>query len=292
MIDRDHLLAALGGALLGLVVLGLFVAIRGTVPVPGRLPTRDRIALFARRYGGLRVAAGLGAAAFVAILTRWPVAAMAAAVLAYYWPALFGHGSTGRGAIARLEALSTWTESLKDTIAAAAGLEQAIPATVPGAAPAIQPQLARLAGRLAGREPMPSALARFARDLDDPSAEQIVAALILNAQLRGPGLRDTLTGLTRTARQELDLRRRIEARQRSIRKSSQAIIAITLGFSLGLRVFNPRFMQAYSTPTGQAWLLLVVGVFALGMLWARRIATEQLPAPFLNVARLTHEEEA
>ena len=65
--------------------------------------------------------------------------------------------------------------------------------------------------RLRIREPLPDALLAFADDLDDPSADVIFAALILNARLRGPGLRDVLTALAQSAREELDMRRRIES---------------------------------------------------------------------------------
>jgi len=39
-----------------------------------------------------------------------------------------GGAAEERRAIARLDALASWTESLRDTIAGAVGLEQAIPA--------------------------------------------------------------------------------------------------------------------------------------------------------------------
>ena len=54
------------------------------------------------------------------------------------------------------------------------------------AAPAIKPGLNLLVDRLRIREPLPSALMRFADDLNDPSADLIIAALVLNARLRGP----------------------------------------------------------------------------------------------------------
>ena len=53
----------------------------------------------------------------------------------------FGGTGEERRAIERLEALATWTEALRDTIAGAVGLEQAIPATAVNAAPAIKPGL-------------------------------------------------------------------------------------------------------------------------------------------------------
>ena len=52
------------------------------------------------------------------------------------WPgAAFGGAAGERRSIIRLEALATWTESLRDTIAGAVGLERAIAASLRAAAP-------------------------------------------------------------------------------------------------------------------------------------------------------------
>ena len=135
--------------------------------------------------------------------------------------------------MARLEALATWTESLRDTIAGAVGLEQAIPASSRVAAPLLQAPLAQLVNRLHTRVPMPEALRRFADDLDDPGADLIVAALIINARLRGPGLRDLLGALAGSAREELDMRRKVNAERRSTRRSAQIVTGISVTLALG-----------------------------------------------------------
>ena len=70
----------------------------------------------------------------------------------------------------RLEGLAIWTESLRDTIAGAVGLEQAIPSSLRVAAPTIRGPLENLVDRLHTRVPMPEALRRFADELNDPSA--------------------------------------------------------------------------------------------------------------------------
>ena len=47
--------------------------------------------------------------------------------------------------------------------------------------------LSRLVDRLHTREPMPEALRKFADELNDAGADLIIAALIINSRLRGPG---------------------------------------------------------------------------------------------------------
>jgi Flp pilus assembly protein TadB len=177
--------------------------------------------------------------------------------------------------------MASWTESLRDTIAGAVGLEQAIPATAVNAGAAIRPSLNLLVDRLRIREPLPDALMAFAEDVDDPSADVICAALVLNARLRGPGLRDVLTALAISAREELDMRRRIEASRKSIRRSVRIVLVIVLGVIGLLAVLNRHYVQPYSTVVGQFVLLVVVALLAAGLLWLRALASPRRSQRFL-----------
>jgi Flp pilus assembly protein TadB len=274
------LLVMLLGAVVGGAVLLLVVTLRGTVPKPAQ-PTTSRGPIERiGRQGLLGLAAGL-----IALLaTRWPALAVGTGVLVAFWPAMFGGLREERNAIARLEGLAAWTESLRDTIAGAVGLEQAIPATAYAAAPSIRSQLRLLVDRLRVRVPMPVALQRFADDLDDPSADLVVAALILNARLRGPGLRQVLTTLADSARAELDMRQRVMASRASTRRSVQIIVGVTILFVVGLPLLNPTYVEPYSTPAGQVVLAVVLGIFALGFLWMRRLSRLEMPKRFLVAA--------
>jgi tight adherence protein B len=230
---------------------------------------------------GRRGIAAIGAGLVILALTRWPVAAVAASVLVLSWDSLFGGAKAERTSMARVEGLAAWTESLRDTIAGAVGLEQAIPATVYAASPAIQSQLRLLVDRLRVRVPLAVALQRLADDLDDPSADLVVAALILNAKLRGPGLRQVLSSLSEAARAELDMRQRVAAGRSSTRRSSQIVMVFSLAVILLLSLLNPSYVAPYSTPTGQLVLLVVVGLFAAGFLWMKRLSGVDVPARFL-----------
>ena len=284
-----------GGALdptLVLVVLLAAVAAGGLALLVVALVPRERARpldappssalLAALRGGGRRVPAAVGAALVTLLLTRWVVAAAAAGALVLLWDALFGGARESRRSVARVEALAAWTESLRDTVAGAVGLEQAIPATVHAAAPVIQGELQALSDRLRVRVPLPEALQRFADDLDDAGADLIVAALILNARLRGPGLRQVLSSLSESARAELDMRQRVNAGRRSTQRSVQIIVVVTLGFVVGLRLFNPDYVEPYGTPVGQVVLLLVLAFFVAGILWLRRLSRFETPERFLR----------
>ncbi|WP_034620859.1 type II secretion system F family protein [Cellulomonas sp. URHE0023] len=267
------------GAAVGAGVVLLVYALRPRDPAPHREVRRGGPSL-GEKYGK-RVLIAAAVALLVLVLTKWPVAAAGAAVLVFAWSALFGGAKAERESMARIEGLASWTESLRDTIAGAVGLEQAIPATVYAASPAIQPQLRLLVDRLRVRVPLPTALQRLADDLDDPSADLVVAALILNARLRGPGLRQVLTSLSEAARAELDMRQRVAAGRASTRRSSQIVMGFSVFVVLGLSIVNPKYVAPYSTPTGQLVLLVIIGLFAAGFWWMKRLSGVDVPERFL-----------
>jgi Flp pilus assembly protein TadB len=274
-----ELLAVLIGALAG---GGLFLLVLSIYGLPRRPGGRGG-------YGGSRVARELfgpwGAAALVAgiltlIVTHWIVAALGIAALVFSWRGLSG-AAAERRAIARLDGLATWTESLRDTIAGAVGLEQAIPASTRIASTALSEPLARLVDRMHTRVPLPDALRRFADDLDDPGADLIIAALIINSRLRGPGLRDLLGSLSASVREELDMRRRINADRRSTRRSVQIVVLVSVGLAVLLAVLDPKFVQPYNGALGQLVLVIVAVIYAAGVLWLRRLAKFETPQRLL-----------
>ncbi|MFC5180220.1 type II secretion system F family protein [Actinomadura harenae] len=281
MFASDVLLAIVTGALVGGGLLLLVVALRGLParPGPARRSREDLLRTLTTRTG-----VAVMSALAVLVVTRWVVAAGGTAALVLAWNGLAGGAAEERRAMARLEALAAWTESLRDTIAGAVGLEQAIPASLRAAAPALQQPLRVLVDRLHTRVPMPEALRRFADDLDDPSADLVVAALILNAKLRGPGLRDMLGALSASARAELDMRRRVEADRRATRRSVRIVVAVSVGTALGLAVFNRSYVKPYDGFLGQLVLVLIIALYAGGFLWLRRLAKYELPDRFLTSA--------
>ena len=220
----------------------------------------------------------------VAVITRWPVAAISAGALAWLWPELFGAAREGREQLTRLEAVATWTESLRDTMAAAIGLEQAIIASVEVAPDSIAPQLQRLVGRLRAHVPLPQALATFAEEFNDASVDLVVAALIMNARLRGSGLIGTLTALASTARDELDMRTKVEESRKNLRRSARVIVAVTVAFAGGLLLLSRDYLHPYGSLTGQLMLLVVVGGFVGGFVWIRNASRVDPPPRFLASA--------
>jgi Flp pilus assembly protein TadB len=275
-----QLLAAVIGALIGCGVFLLVAALRGLPPRPPGSRSHSLERHF-RELISTRGAVALIAGILALMATRWVVAGIGVALLVLGWRSLGGAASE-RKAMAKLEGLATWTESLRDTIAGAVGLEQAIPASLRVAAPSLLVPLERLVGRLHTRVPMPDALRMFADELDDPGADLIIAALIINSRLRGPGLRDLLGALSASVREELDMRRKVNAERRSTRRSAQIVVGVSVGLALLLGVFNHGYVQVYDSVAGQVVLIVIVALYAAGFIWIRRLARFDVPERLLS----------
>ena len=263
------LLGALGGAASAATVWAL-IPRPVTAQRRASEARRARSAHRLRRRGTLAVAVAL----VTAIGTRWPVAGLAAGALVMVWDKLAGGARAERLATRRLEALAAWAEALRDTLAGAVGLEQAIPATVRTASPLLAGPLRALADRMGAREPLPDALYALADDLNDPDADLVIAALILSARLHGPGLRAVLTSLAASARAGVEMRERVTAQRASSRRAVQLIIAVVAAALLASALLDHGFVAAYDTPTGQGVLAAILTLFAAAFAWLRRLAVD------------------
>jgi Flp pilus assembly protein TadB len=274
------LLAIAGGALAGAGLFLLIVAVRGFPASPATARRTKSLDERIRELWSVRGLVALLAGALTLLVTRWLVAGIGVAVLCYGWRGI-GGAAGERRAMDRLDALATWTESLRDTIAGAVGLEQGIPSSLRIAGPSLRAPLERLVDRLHTRVPLGEALRRFADDIDDPSADLIIAALIINASLRGPGLRDLLSSLAAAVREELDMRRKVSAERKSTRRSVQIVIGVSVGLAVLLAVLDHGFLAPYDSVLGQVVLAAVAGIYAGGILWLRRLATFETPERLL-----------
>jgi len=284
-LSMDQLLAIVAGALAGGGLFLLVVALRGIAPKPPS-PRAKRLEARLRELLGIRGAMALIAGILVLVATGWVVAGVGAMLLVLGWRGI-GGAAGERKAMARLEALATWTESLRDTVAGAVSLEQAIPSSLRVAAPSIQGPLASLVDRLHTRMPMAEALGRFADDLDDPSADMVIAALVINSRLRGPGLRDLLSALAASVRDELHMRTKVNAERRSTRRSIQIVVGVSVGLALVLAIFNRGYVHPYGSPLGQLILIVVAVLYAVAFLWLRKLARFDSPERLLAFATTT-----
>jgi Flp pilus assembly protein TadB len=271
------LIALLGaGAGLGLVLV--MAGLRSTASVvPRRRPLlsglrRDRL------VGRLSLAAGAGVV--IGALTGWPVAAVLAAAGGYALPTLLaGRGERTRQ-VARTEAIAGWAEMLRDTLSAAAGLEQAILATAPVAPAPIRIEVLALSERL-GSERLIPALRQFASELADPTGDLVVAALVLASGNEARRLAELLSSLAAAARDQAAMQLRVEAGRARIRTSSRVVVGATLTFAGGLVILNRSFLSPFGTPIGQFMLGVIGLLFAGAFVWLARLGRPTVPERFL-----------
>jgi Flp pilus assembly protein TadB len=242
---------------------------------PGPAPTRRRPPWTSadRTRAVVAVVAGFA----VALLTRWPVAALLTAVGVWTLPRVLGPDREHRRSLARIEAIATWAELLRDTLSSAAGLEQAITATAPVTPVPIRAQVQALADAIRGGARLADALRAFATDLADPTADLVVRALQQAAGYHGGQLTDSLTSLAGTAREQAQIRMRVATTRATTRTAARVITGTCVVMVAGLIVLNRGFLAPYSTLTGQLVLLLVGGIFAAGFWWLARAS--RIPAP-------------
>jgi Flp pilus assembly protein TadB len=277
--------AAAGG--IWLVVAGL----RGTAEPPRRpdSPTADRL----RRWwhgAGITPAerrtrqALLVAAAVVAIagyvLSGIPAVALLAGIAIPGVPWLWSVGRREERAIARAEALAEWTRRLKDQLSTGAGLTSAMVGTAEVAPVAIAEQARTLAARLqAGTDPR-RALYRFAADLDDPIAEQVVAALLLHLADRGEHLAEVLAAISSDTSKQVSMRREVHAK----RTQSRTTVRFMTVFGLVIAAILARgdLLSAYTSGRGQLVLLVLSGAFIATLIWVRSLSKPPPQPRFLR----------
>ncbi len=169
---------------------------------------------------------------------------------------------------------------LRDTLAGAAGLEQAIVASAPIAPAPIRAEVVRLAAAL-DRDRLAEALRRFADDVADPTCDLVVAALVLAAEHQAQHLGDLLGSLARAARDQAQMRLRIEASRARTRTSVKVIVGATVGLCLLIAVFDRSFLAPYGDAIGQLVLLVIGAIFAAAFVWLQKMTRPLLPERFL-----------
>ncbi len=258
---------ALLGALTGFGLLGVVGALRGIeLPVrPSRSASPSGVAP-ALQGLTVRLVVAVLAGALAAAATGWPVGALAAAVGGFFLPGDTGGRGERARELARMEAIAGWTEMLRDTLAGAGGLEQSIIACAGVAPAAIRAEVLRLAARLE-RERLVTALRLFAGELNDPTGDLVVAALLFAAENSPKRLGVLLGTLADSARAEVDMRLRVDMGRARTRTAVRIVVIVTAVFVGGLVTLNRSYLHPYDSATGQLVLLLIGVCFGSAFWW-------------------------
>lgn len=280
------LIGAAAGAGIWLIVSG--VQRQPPTPPHAKEPFGDRWARLTRRprgrAGAIRDIRWIGTVVIAIVITAATglVAALLIVPLAtLVVPSMLANPA--KRDLEHLDALETWVRSLGSLLQGGSDntLEGVLRTSSQTAPQSLRPELTNLIARLEARMPADQALERFANDLADPVGDTIVAALILAVRRRGMGLSDVLDGLAEAVSDEVRARRRIESERSSARASAKYVTILAAGMAAGLAVFNPSFLQPYTTGLGEVLLVVIVAAY-LGALWLLRRITSPPPIPRIH----------
>ena len=272
-------------AVLG-VGVGLWLVVSGWSPRPdvaaGWAPA-GRAGVTGSAITKERAARATAGAVLLFVVSRWPAAALAGALLGWFAPELCASRSSRDVALARTEAIASWTEMLRDTIASAHGLEAAIATTAPVAPDAIRPEVEQLARSLKHTS-LSNALRRLAVELAHPISDLVVASLTVAANGAVRDLAELLGMLADSARDEAAMQMRVEASRARMRTAVRVISGVTVATALGLVVLNRSYVQVYATVTGQVVLVAIAAAWGTALWWLASMSRFRQPERFLIAA--------
>ena len=257
-------LAAVAGLL---CVGGLWLAATARRPVPaGR---RHRAQELTDGIEQSRILLTIGAGFATLVVTRWAVAAVAGATVAWV---IAGAKTTGerRALDKRTEAIALWAEMLRDAIGTARGVEGVLVATAATAPLPIRAEVQQMARRLQ-HESLDAVLDDLADDLDHPIGDLVVTALRLTSTAGGRQVRDVLANLAVAAYAEAESRRRIEVARQRPRSAMRYTAIIIGGFVTLLVIFSRTYLEPYDSVLGQLVLVFVGFYWAAGFWWMHRM---------------------
>ncbi|MBY8889432.1 type II secretion system F family protein [Streptomyces sp. PTM05] len=272
----------LAGLAVAAGIVGLVAGIAGTdAPVRSSLLARWRAgaaagqdARFRRRT---RLAAALVAGALVWLVSGVFVAGAVIGLAIAGVPWLLSPTKSAGARIGKLEALGDWTQRLANVLRLGRGLDEALLLSRRGVPEEIAPEVGDLVDRLqVGWRPA-EALRAFADALDDVTADKVVAALLLSASDRGPGLAQALEDLAGSVHEEVARRRSIEADRAKPRTTVRWMTIITCGVVAG-GLLVPGYTAPYGTLLGQLVLALLSAGFIAVLVWMRQLADHK-PVP-------------
>ena len=246
------------GAAFGLGLFGIFLNIKKA----NESSSKKRFSILevkTKFLNSLKFFGGPAVALVTYLLTAWLLVSVVTGLVVSAVPALKSKQRLRRDERGLADAIATWTEQLRDTLAGAHGLEQAIVATSVHAPLAISSAVSRLSAQIQYGK-LSDGLRRFADDVDHPISDFVSAALITATEYQARDLAQLLGHLAQCARDEGRMRTRIWVGRARTRSSVRIITFVVIGFVCALVVFNREYLNVYSSFEGQ---IILSGIFIL-----------------------------
>lgn len=273
----NALLIALCGAVAGLGCLISLIGARGE-QLLSSISTSQK---YSRRRirPSLLVAPCVGG--IIYILSGWIIVGLVACVVISLVPGIGAKPAHRRDEQVIVEAIASWTEQLRDTLAGSHGLEQVIIATAPHAPLAIAPAVERLSIFISYGS-LSDGLRRFAEDVDHPTADFVTAALVTASQHQARDIGLLLGHLAQCARDEGRMRTRVWVGRARTRSAVRIITTVVSLFVGGLFIFNREYLQPYSSVSGQFILGVILVGFAVALFMMHKMSRIETPERFIR----------
>lgn len=270
------LMIALCGAIAGLGLLVVRAGLRGH-----RLSWRAGALRHASSVRAIAIAMAVTVSTF--LLTGWLLVAAVGGFATGLVISVAGRRGTSRNNEEVAEAIALWTEQLRDTLAAAHGLQQTLLATAAHAPERIARQVQQLAAKLP-YAPLGQSLREFAAEVDHSSADFVAAALVAATEHEARDVGALLGHLARCSREEARMHQRIWVGRSRTRAAVRIISLTVVGFIGVLLVMNRDYLAPYGSPMGQVVLAGIVGVFTLALVLLHVGSKVLMPDRFVAVA--------
>lgn len=187
----------------------------------------------------------------------------------------------GRDESALTEGLAVWIEQLRDTLAGARGLEQALVVTAETAPDVIRDAVARFASRLSFTSLAASAR-QFADEIDHPTCDFVTAALIVAAEQQVRDMGALLDQLANSCRDDVAMQRRIWVSRARTRSAVRIISVVIVLFVTMLFVFNRSYLSPYGSPEGMLVMTLVALLFGVSLIGMQRLSRIEVAPRFVR----------
>lgn len=266
------IVAALAAA--GIGALGVAVA-----PRPDRRRRRSRPQRAAHQS---QIVAALVVATVVLFTTRWLIGAAAAGLLVGGWRWLFVV-SDAEAERAKVQAIAKWLEDLRDVVRrSSVGVETALEMVAENAHGVLAGSFDRFVLRRRQGVRVSVALGELADSVAHPTFDAAAAAIVLvvDGAAGGGRLYDTLDELAMAARDESRAREEIDRIRRTYQRAMRRLVVMTVLFVAGLYTFAGNLVAPYRSAAGQTWLIIPCALWAVCLIWLRRLTRYDLGARY------------
>ena len=264
------------GGLVGLCcAAGALLVVEGLSPsvkpvTKRRIPkTAKRPLPVDHRHAGIGVAVGV----VVVLVSHWWAAGVLSFAACVLIPMMRAERAAQVRDRERISALASWVEAVRDLLAAASGIEEAIvrsaDALPPGSLIAEQIWRLRAVTETLG---LREGLRRLGEDLADPIADYVTAALLVASERPSGAVHAQLSEAATNARESVSVREQVEASRSRMWTTSATIGLISLVMVAFIVATQSTYAAWYSTASGQLILLVCGGVELIGMVWMARMS--------------------